>query len=222
MPTIEELVEAVKAGDNREAVELAAKLIKEGVGDSRIIHEGLTKALEDLDIKCTTDEFNLVEILLAGRAMTDVLDIVLKPRMMSGEALSPVHKAVVVIGTIEGDIHDLGKRITLTIMTAAGLKVVDLGVDVSPGEFIRAAKAEKASFIGVSSLLTVTFEGIRQIKEAALAEGLNNIKVIAGGAAANRASSVFLNVDYVAHNDLGALRYIRGIVEGGVIIEQVK
>ncbi len=215
MSTLRELMEAITAGENRQAVALAAELLGMGVSEHQVITEGLTKALEALDAKCTASEFDLVEILLAGRAMTDVLDKVLRPRLEAGEREIGDTRTVIVLGTIQGDIHDLGKNIVATVLRAAGLKVVELGRDISAEEFVLAARKEGASFIGVSSLLTFTIPEIRKVKDLLLEHGLSRIEVIAGGAAIARTTPEYLNVDFVAKDALVAWRYIKGKVVGG-------
>lgn len=203
------LAEAVTLGKNHEAVKLASRLMANGVSEQEIITEGLTKALEALDVKCSVMEFNLLEILLAGRAMTDVMDKVVRPRLFAAGNVYFLNQPVIVLGTIRGDIHDLGKRIVATVFTAAGFRVVDLGIDVAPEEFVLAAGREHASFIGVSSLLTVTIPEIYRIKELIFKRSLSGVEVIAGGAAICRMSREYLNVDFVALDVMAAWRYAK-------------
>ena len=216
MPSLDELTEAITIGENRQAVLLATELLSKGVSEHQIITEGLTRALEALDTKCTASEFDLVDILLAGRAMTDVLEQVLRPRLEAQNIEQGVAPAVIVLGTIQGDIHDLGKNIVATVLKAAGFKVVELGKDVPAIEFVQAAQKEEATFIGISSLLTFTIPEIRKVKDLLLEQGLSGVTVIAGGAAISRTTPDYLNVDFVAKDALTAWRYIKEKIEGGV------
>jgi len=207
-----ELIDAIIKGEAEKAVKIAELLISEGFSCESIIEKGLTEALRSLDSKCTNEEFNLLEIMLAGRAMVSVLNEVIAPLLPSNAPCS-INKTIV-LGTIKGDIHDLGKQVVRLLFSARGLRVIDLGKDVEPLDFVRIATNEGASYIGVSSLLTISIPFIREIKKILRREGYNNIKVIAGGAAIKQARPEDLDVDYIAKDPFDALHYIeKDIVE---------
>lgn len=198
----EKLATAIMEGRSAEAVEIALGLLQAGLPVEAVIELGLTRALRSLDAKCTNDEFNLLEILLAGRAAMSVMDALQARGHLN---MKQVHQDTIVLGTIQGDIHDLGKNIVKMIFTAAGFRVIDLGVDVPPQAFVDAAWREKASWIGVSSLISTTISAIREIKPRAQEIGLN-VKVIAGGGAIQQCCPEDLNVDIIAEDVFAALR----------------
>ena len=204
------LIQNVVNGETRQAVEEAEKLLSNGLAIESLIHDGLTVALRSLDSKCTNEEFNLLEIMLAGRAMTAVMDKVVLKQLPSHGALVSADK-IMVLGTIRGDIHELGKHVVKMLLRANGYKVVDLGKDIAPQAFVKAALMEGAGFIGVSSLITLTIPYIREIRTLLREEGMTDVKVLAGGAAIQQANADDLNVDYVASDAFDALNYLAGL-----------
>ncbi|MFN3479005.1 MAG: B12-binding domain-containing protein [Thermodesulfovibrionales bacterium] len=206
---LDDLIEAIIKGEAEQAVAIAEGLFRQGFSFESIIEDGLTGALRSLDVKCTNEEFNLLEIMLAGRAMMAVLEEVISPNLPSIQPIRDPNRTIV-IGTIRGDIHDLGKHVVSTLLTARGFRVIDLGRDVDPVDFARMAVVEGARYIGISSLLTINIPFIRKIKSILREEGLDNIKVIAGGAAIQQARPEDLDVDYIARDVFDALRYLDG------------
>lgn len=204
---INRLIQKVVNGETQQAVEVAELLVAGGLAIESLIHDGLTVALRSLDAKCTNEEFNLLEIMLAGRAMTAVMDRVVAKHLLSPAAeVSP--DKIVVLGTIKGDIHELGKHVVKMLLRANGFKVIDLGKDVGPQSFIKAALMEGAGYIGVSSLITLTIPSIREVRDLLRKEGLADVKVIAGGAAIQQACADDLNVDYVAADAFDAVAWL--------------
>ncbi|WP_308899139.1 cobalamin B12-binding domain-containing protein [Candidatus Desulfosporosinus nitrosoreducens] len=204
------LVQAVTAGHNKAAVAYAETLLAEGTDVYTIVQAGLLPALQALDVKCTSDDFNLLEIMLAGRALMDVMDKVVAKHLTLSEL--NVKKRTIVLGTIKGDIHELGKHVVRIILRTAGYRVVDLGKDVEPVRFVQAAGEEKADYIFVSGLITVVMPYVRQIKELVEREGLST-KIVAGGAALQQATAEELAVDYVAKDAFAVLHYLQGELE---------
>lgn len=212
-PTIHDLSRAITCGKNKEAVELAQKLLQSGSDLEAVMEEGLTKALESLDAKCNNEQFSLLEILLAGRAMMDVMEQVVCKRFAEKFPWQQ-GTSKIILGTIKGDVHDLGKNIVSLMLKVAGYGVTDLGKDVEPWRFVQAAVEEGAPYIGVSSLLTTTVPYVGEIRELLQAAGLQGVRVIAGGAALQQAQPAELNVDYVARNVFDMLRYLQQLKEG--------
>lgn len=211
---IHQLIKAVVGGETKIAVELAERLLCSGFPVERLIHEGLTAALRSLDAKCTNEEFNLLEIMLAGRSMMAVMDNVVAKYLSHSSLAEPVPEKTIVLGTIKGDIHELGKHVVKMLMKAHSFRVIDLGKDVNPASFVRAAVAEGAGYIGVSSLITLTIPYIREIREILYKEGLPDIKILAGGAAIQQARPEDLNVDYIAKNAFDAIHYLNSVGVG--------
>ncbi|GFN22848.1 cobalamin B12-binding domain-containing protein [Thermanaeromonas sp. C210] len=207
-PTTKDLALAIARGDNKEAVAMARQLLARGLDVELVVEEGLTKALESLDVKCNNEQFSLLEILLAGRAMMDVMEqVICRHISLSSSRLK--RNEVVILGTIKGDVHDLGKNIVGLMLKVCGYKVVDLGKDVDPLRFVEAAAHEGARYIGVSSLITTTVDYVKEVKKLAVQEGLKEVRVLAGGAALRQAEAGELNVDYVAQNVFNLLQYLK-------------
>jgi methylmalonyl-CoA mutase cobalamin-binding domain/chain len=207
-PELVPLIQAVVQGEAQKAVELAKALLERGYAVQKLICKGLTAALRSLDSKCTNEEFNLLEIMLAGRAMMAVMDNVVAHYTHKPCLTGPDPGKTIIIGTIKGDIHELGKHVVKMVLKAEGFRVIDVGKDISPADFVKAAMLEGAGYIGVSSLITLTIPHIREIREVLYKEGLGDIKVIAGGAALQQTCAADLNVDFVARDAFDVLRYI--------------
>jgi len=212
--TLERIRQAIIAGENQEAVAIAEALISKGIRPEEIIIDGVTKAMEYLNQKCTIQEFCLLELMLAGRAAMDVIDFLYSEGMTKDEishdtGLYPRKK--IILGTIKGDIHELGKNIVSMVLKSYGYQVIDMGKDVNPEDLVMAAITEQADIIGISSLLTTTLLHVRDVKRIAADKGLHAVKIIAGGAALQQSSAEFLNVDYVADTVFDGLQYIRSV-----------
>ncbi len=216
MHNVADLVENVIQGNAKESVIIARNLLADGHSIPQIV-EGLTGALDSLDAKCHLNQFNLLEILLAARAMKEVVDEVVCQEIEKSptEFGSMGQKGVFVIGTIQGDIHDLGKNIVVTLLRTVGYKVIDLGKDVPPAQFVVTAKEAQADFIGVSSLIFSSAASIREIKRLLQEENMTNTMVIAGGAAVKQLEKADLNVDMVAADAFELIRFLQTL-EGNV------
>ncbi|WP_425804343.1 B12-binding domain-containing protein [Desulfitobacterium sp. Sab5] len=199
-------IQTVIEGDNKTAVVLAEKLIAEGTEVYDIVQRGLLPALQALDVKCTSDDFNLLEIMLAGRAMMDVMDNVVAKHLEQEELVTK--NVTIILGTIKGDIHELGKHVVRIILRTSGYRIIDLGKDVEAEHFIDAAIREKANYIFVSGLISVVAPYVRKIHELKVEKGLG-IKIVAGGAALQQFSKEELQVDYVATDAFDGLHYLQ-------------
>ncbi len=213
--TIKDIKQAIIAGENEHAVAIANTLINRGVTPAEIIINGVTKAMEYLDKKCTIQDFCLLELMLAGRAAMDVIDhLCAEGTLNDGASLdsNPFSRQKIILGTIKGDIHEIGKNIFSMVMKSYGYNVIDMGKDVDPADLVMGAIDHKADFIAVSSLITTTIPHVREIrKDAADRGGDHTVKIIAGGAALRQSSAEYLNVDYVADTVFDGLHYIRSI-----------
>ena len=152
------------------------------IDPSEIIDKGIVKGLSIIGEKFAAGEFFLVELVGAAEPAQKVVKELLEPELKK-KAEKAKSKGKVVIGTVQGDIHSIGKNIVATLMFASGFEVIDLGEDVSAEEFVNKAKEESADLIGASALLTTTLPGQKRIIEALKAEGMRDkVKVIFGGA----------------------------------------
>jgi corrinoid protein of di/trimethylamine methyltransferase len=175
---LKKLVQAVVDGNVDQAESAAREAVNAGIEPYKAIIDGLSKGMEVVGEKYDSKEYFLPELLMAGDAMYAGLNVLLPllPKREAGE------KGTVVLGVVEGDIHDIGKNIVKAMLTASGYRVVDLGKDVPVDEFIRRAKEEGAQVIAMSTLMTPTLLSIQTVEEKLKAEGLKGkVKTIIGG-----------------------------------------
>jgi methylmalonyl-CoA mutase cobalamin-binding domain/chain len=199
---LDRLVDALLEGDQARAVAEAMSLRNAGIDDERIIAGGIEPAMGRLDAKCTVEQFNLLEIMLVGRAVMGVM------KALYPDSPPLATRETVVLASLEGDVHDLGKNIVKTIMTAKGYRVVDCGKDCPVERLVDAAVREGAAIISVSGLITSVVPLVRQVIPMARERGLTGVKVLAGGAALKMASADTLNVDYVAETVFDGIRFL--------------
>jgi dimethylamine corrinoid protein len=200
------LVAAILEGDCAESLLQAEQLRTSGSSPQQIILHGIEPAMAALDSKCTLEEFNLLEIMLAGRAVTEVMKV-LYP---AGSATS-IAKATVVLATLEGDVHDLGKNILKMVLTGSGYRVVDCGKDCPVAKLMEAVEKEQPLAIGISGLITPIIPLVKQVKNELRLHGAERIKVMTGGAALKQSSADKLNVDFVAESAFDALHYLEAL-----------
>jgi methylmalonyl-CoA mutase cobalamin-binding domain/chain len=201
------LVEALLKGDQAEAVSEVRTLREAGVETERIVVEGIEKAMEQMDGKCTIDQFNLLEIMLVGRAVMSVM----KELFPRGTVERPT-RGTVVIASLEGDVHDLGKNIVKMVLTGKGYKVIDCGKDCPLGKLIDVAEQQHADAIGISGLITTVIPRVKKARDLLEQRGLGHIKILAGGAALKQATAESLEVDFVAETAFDLPRYLESAV----------
>jgi 5-methyltetrahydrofolate--homocysteine methyltransferase len=177
MADLEALTAAIEAGDRATAVAITTEAVAEGM-DPRTVLDAMTRAMEVIGAKFACNEIYVPEMLISARAMKEAT-AVLEP-VLTAAGIRPEHTAV--IGTIKGDLHDIGKNLVGMMWKGANIEVVDLGTNVSPEAFVAAAKEHGASIVGVSALLTTTMVGMKDVVAAVRAADLPNVKVIIGGA----------------------------------------
>ena len=173
--------QAVVEGDEEAAEAMANKVIEEGINPVEIINEGLSPAMTEVGDGFANEEIPLPGVLVAAEAMTKAIEI-MEPHIAKEEVAETL--GTVVIGTVEGDIHDIGKRIVATMLKVYGFEVHDLGRDVPIDVFVEKAKELKPDILGSSSLMTTTMGGQKILEEKLRAAGIrDNFKTMIGGAA---------------------------------------
>jgi trimethylamine corrinoid protein len=203
--------QAVLDGDEDVAAEVAAKVIAEGIDPVEIINEALTPAMTQVGEMFAKEQISLPFVLVAAEAMTKAIEI-MEPHISKEGAAKKL--GTVVIGTIEGDIHDIGKRIVATMMGVYGFEVVDLGRDVPPKDFVEKAKEVNADIIGTSTLMTTTMVGQKHLEELLRAEGLKGkIKTMVGGAPVNQEWADKIGADAYAEDSKGAVLKAKELVQ---------
>jgi len=174
-----EMAASLIEGDAPSVKELTEKALAEGIEPARIVNEGLIPGMSEVGRRFKAGEFYLPEVLIAARAMHAGLDIV-KP-LFSRYDFKPV--GTVVLGTVKGDLHDIGKNLVGMMLEGAGFEVIDLGVDVSPDKFVEAVKERRSHVVAMSALLTTTMPSMKATIEALKEAGLQGeVKVMVGGA----------------------------------------
>ncbi len=179
MDLLQQIADSVIQGQDKRTVELTEQVIKQDTPPKQILDDGLIAGMNVVGQKFKTHEIFLPDVLLAARAMTAAMDV-LKPLLIR-EGVPMIGK--VVIGSVQGDLHDIGKNLVGIMLKGAGFELVDLGNDVAPEALVAAAKDNEASVIGMSALLTTTMPVMRKVVEQLHEEGLSGeIKTIVGGA----------------------------------------
>jgi len=175
MAVIDDLREAIITGNRDRAKAFTKQALDAGMSPKQVVVEGIAPAMEIVGEKFRAQEFFVPELLIAQRAMKEAL------KMMSGAEVDYI--GTVVVGTVKGDLHDIGKNLVAAMLEGAGFKVVDLGVDGSPAQYVEAAKQNQASIIAMSALLTTTMGSMRDTVQALDAAGMRNkVRVLIGGA----------------------------------------
>ena len=179
MAILEELSQLLQKGKVKNVVALVTQALEEGISPEEILNDGLLKGMSEVGVKFKNNQVYVPEVLIAARALNKGLEV-LKPRLVEA-GTKPIGK--VVIGTVQGDLHDIGKNLVSMMMVGAGLEVVDLGVDVSAEKFVAAVREHRPNIVAMSALLTTTMPHQGDVIEALKAEGLRDqVKVMVGGA----------------------------------------
>jgi 5-methyltetrahydrofolate--homocysteine methyltransferase len=179
MADFEALAGAIIDCNAAKAAELTQKLVDEGVKPSEIINMGLIGGMNVVGDRFKKGDMYVPEVMMAAKAMHAGMNIV-KPLLLEGESSST---GKVIVGTVAGDLHDIGKNLVGMMMESGGMEVVDLGVDVTPEKFAAAVREHKPQVIGLSALLTTTMLAMKDTIEVLKEEGLrDSVKVIVGGA----------------------------------------
>jgi len=159
--------------------QLVTEAINEGVSPGRVLNEALIVGMTEVGRRFKANEFYVPEVLLAARAMHAAMDI-LKP-LLAASKVEP--RGVVVLGTVKGDLHDIGKNLVGMMMEGSGFRVIDLGVDCPPERFVAAAKEHNPHIVAMSALLTTTMVNMKSTIQAFVEAGVRkNVKIMVGGA----------------------------------------
>ncbi len=206
MKELDTLVNYVKKGEEEKAVSCVENII--GKVEPKIIIEALTKGMREMGEKFEKKEIFIPSLLIASDALLAVMEIV-EPHLGSEDEEK---KKVVVIGTVEGDIHEIGKNIVGIVLKAEGFDVIDLGTDVTPEQFISTAEEKNADIIGVSTLMTTTMEGQKKVIELLKAANKRDkYKVIIGGAPISQKWADKIGADAYCKDAFEGARYIKSL-----------
>ena len=182
MPDYEGLADSVIKGQQQRCVDLTKQAIDEGIGPEIILNKGLIPGMDIVGDRFRRNIIYVPEVLISARAMKSAMEL-LRP-LLTKTGAKPIGTAV--IGTIKGDLHDIGKNLVGMMWEGAGITVVDLGINNPPEKYINAMKQHDAQIIGMSALLTTTMVNFKLVTQALEKEGVRDkVKVICGGAPVN-------------------------------------
>ena len=198
--TLDRIKQSLHEGQTAQLKELVQAALDEGVEAENILNRGLISGMEILGQQFEKKEVFVPELLLAARAMVGAMEI-LEPQLVKTK--EEMVRAKAVIGTVQGDIHNVGKDLVVIMLKGSGFEVRDLGVDVPPEKFVEAAQ-EGTSLICMSSLLTTSLPFIKTTVEALRDAGLGGIKTMAGGATVTEAFAQSIGADGYAPNAAAA------------------
>jgi 5-methyltetrahydrofolate--homocysteine methyltransferase len=206
---LEELREVVIQGKPDEAAELVQKAIDDQTDPGSIVDDALIPAMTVTGDRFEVGEFCLPEMMLSARAMQASMDL-LQP-LLAETGRKPV--GIVVIGTVKGDLHDIGKNLVATLLKGAGFEIVDLGANVPPERFVQAVKEQRADMVGMSALLTTTLPMMEETIKALIEAGVRDqVRVLIGGAPATNGYAEQIGADGYAPDASAATKTARELL----------
>jgi len=209
MEDLKKLYDAIVDGDAKTSKAIAVKAMAEKVDPKMLLDEHMIPAMNEVGRRFETNEYFVPELLIAARAMKQALEVI-KPALIATGA-KPVGR--VAIGTVKGDLHDIGKNLVSAMLEGGGFEIIDLGVDVSPDKFVGAVKEKNANLIALSALLTTTMPSmkttIEQLEEAGVRD---SVKVMIGGAPVTQKYADEIGADGYSDNASGAVTLARQLI----------
>jgi 5-methyltetrahydrofolate--homocysteine methyltransferase len=203
----QDIFNAVLAFDESTVTTKTQSELESGTDIGTILNDGLISAMDEVGERFSAGELFVPEMLMAAQAMKAGLEI-LKPHLAAGQSQS---KGVVVIGTVKGDLHDIGKNLVSMMMEGAGFDVIDLGVDVESEAFVKSAAEKNADVIALSALLTTTMPAMESTVKAVKEAGMST-KTIIGGAPVTQAFADQIGADGYSADAPGAVKLVKGLV----------
>jgi corrinoid protein of di/trimethylamine methyltransferase len=204
------LIQAVVDGESEEAEVLIGQALEQGIDPLECINEGLVKGIDLVGEYFSDGRFFLPELIQGAAAMKAGLNI-LEPKLVGGAKRQSAGK--VVLGTVAGDQHEIGKTLVATMLTANGFDVIDIGVDKQADEFVAAIEKSGADIVGASALLTTTLLEQKRLIDTLVEAGLRDkVKVMVGGAPVTEAFSKEIGADGYANDAISAVDVARGLV----------
>ena len=209
MPDFPELYDAILNGDEKLALRLINEALHEGADPAALITKGMIPAMDEVGRLFEAQEYYIPEMLLAGRAMKAALEP-LRP-LLAASGAQPTGR--VVLGTVQGDLHDIGKNLVGSMLEGAGFEVFDIGIDVSPEKFIEAVRANNPHILALSALLTVTMPEMKKVICALGQAGIRDqVKVLVGGAPVTQKFADEIDADGYGENAGSAVSVARALM----------
>ncbi len=209
MIDLSKMHESLLAGDAKTVVAITKDALAAGVKPEDLLNKHMIPALDEAGRKFEANELFVPELLLIGRAMKQALEII-RP-LLAGTGVKPAGR--VAIGTVKGDLHDIGKNLVASMLEGGGFEVVDLGVDVGPEKFIAAVKEKDVNLVALSALLTTTMPSIKTVIDKLTEAGVRDkVKVIIGGAPVTQEFADQIGADGYSDNANGAVTIARKLL----------
>ena len=209
MSDFNSLAQIVINGDFVGAKSLTQKMIDNGVDPLEIINQGLMAGMNVVGVRFKAGDMYVPEVMMSARAMSTGIELV-KP-LIADKDMPTAGK--VVIGTVKGDLHDIGKKLVVMMLESAGFEIIDLGVDIDPATFVKAVKEHNPQVIGMSALLTTTMMSMKDTIEALKKEGLrDSVKIVIGGAPITQGFAEQIGADGYASDAASATELCRRLI----------
>lgn len=205
------LYQAILDGDQKTSIAVTRETLAEGVAPLELITTYMIPAMDEVGRRFECQDYFVPELLLSGRAMKGALEL-LRP-LLAASGVQPAGR--VVIGTVKGDLHDIGKNLVASMLEGGGFEVVDLGADVSPEKFIEAVRERNANIVCLSALLTVTMPSMKTTIQALDQAGLRDkVRIMVGGAPVTSQYAQSIGADGYSENAAGAVALARNLLAG--------
>jgi 5-methyltetrahydrofolate--homocysteine methyltransferase len=209
MEEIKKLYDAVLNGNFKIAKELTQQALDAGIDPQVLVQEQMIPAMDEVGRRYEANEYFVPELLISARAMKASLELI-RP-LLTAQGAEPAGR--VAIGTVKGDLHDIGKNLVAAMLEGAGFEVIDLGVDVSPDKFIAAVNERNAGVVAMSALLTTTMNSMKTTVEAIKAAGVRGkVKIMIGGAPVTQKYADEIGADGYSSNANSAVALARKLV----------
>jgi len=206
---LKKLYDAVLEGRAKEAKAVTEAALAEGVDPQSLVTQYMIPAMDEVGRRFECNEFFVPELLIAARAMKSALELI-KPRLVAS-GVKPMAK--VAIGTVKGDLHDIGKNLVGAMLEGGGFEVIDLGVDVQPEKFVEAVKVKGANIIALSALLTTTMPSMKTTIDALNTAGVRkDVKIMIGGAPVTQKYAEEITADGYSENAAAAVTLARRLM----------
>jgi 5-methyltetrahydrofolate--homocysteine methyltransferase len=202
MPDLKELYEAVVSGNAKATQAITQQALAEGVDPLKLVNDYMVPAMDEVGRRFEANEYFVPELLISARAMKASLELI-RP-ILTARGDKPVGR--VAIGTVKGDLHDIGKNLVGSLLEGGGFEVIDLGVNVSPEKFIATVNEKQANIIAMSALLTTTMPSMKTTIDALKQAGVREkVKVLIGGAPITQKYADEIGADGYSENAVGAV-----------------
>jgi 5-methyltetrahydrofolate--homocysteine methyltransferase len=207
MADLKALADAVIKGDQSAAVQITKAALEEGTPAECVLNDGLIAGMDVIGARFKKNEVYIPEVLIAARAMKMAMEV-LEPELVKA-GVKPIGKCI--IGTVQGDLHDIGKNLVAMMLKGAGFQVIDLGVDVGPDKFVEQVKTQGVQVVGMSALLTTTMPGMEKAIKALKDAGVS-AKIMIGGAPVTQGYADKIGADGYAADAASAVDIAKTLV----------